>query len=190
MIEVDDIKKHLKLTLSDKRYIHSLNTADTAFELAGIFDENPTKAYISGLVHDCTREKELSEQQSMLKALDIEVDTITYSISELLHAYSAEYLMRHKFNIDDGAIISAVRFHTTGKVDMSLLEKIIFLSDVIEPSRSFPGVEYIRQLSRHNLDEALVAAFDSSIRFLIGKRALVHPNTVHARNYILTALLK
>lgn len=190
MIEVDEIKKHLKQTLSEKRYVHSLNTADTAYELAGIFSEDIDKAYISGLVHDCTRELELAVQQSMLKAMDKEVDPITCNISELLHAYSAEYMIRHGYKIEDEAIISAVRFHTTGKEDMALLEKIIFLSDMIEPSRSFPGVEYIRKLSKSNLDLALIEAFDSSIRFLIGKRTVVHPNTVHARNFLINALVK
>lgn len=190
MIELEDIKKYLQLTLSEKRYIHSLNTADTALKLAATFGEDPKKAYISGLVHDCTREIRLSEQQSMLKALNIEVDSLTYNISELLHAYTAEYVLRYKFKIDDEMVISAVRFHTTGKEDMKLLEKIIFLSDVIEPSRNFPGIEYIRELSRKNLEEALVEAFDSSIRFLVGKRALIHPNTVIARNYVISSLQK
>lgn len=190
MIELDAIKNYLKLKLSDKRYIHSLNTADTAFKLAGIFGEEQKKAYISGLVHDCTREVELLEQQSMLKALNIEVDSITYNSSGLLHAYTAEYVLRNKFRINDEAIISAVRLHTTGKEAMKPIEKIIFLSDVIEPSRSFPGVEDIRQLSRLNLDEALISAFDSSIRFLVSKRALIHPNTVYARNYAINALQK
>jgi predicted HD superfamily hydrolase involved in NAD metabolism len=78
-----------------------------------------------------------------------------------------------------------VRFHTTGRENMTLLEKIIFLADVIEPSRDFPGIEYIRQIANENIDEALLAAFESSIKFLLGKRQMIHPNTLLARNYIL-----
>lgn len=190
MIELEDIKKYLRQTLSEKRYRHSLYTAETASELAKVFGEDPLRAYVSGLVHDCTRETELEEQRTMLKTLDIQVDSVTYDISELLHAYSAEYILRNKFEIQDEIIIFAVRFHTTGKENMNLLEKLIFLSDVIEPSRNFPGVEDIRQLSRQSIDMALIAAFDSSIRFLMGKKALIHPNTVYARNFVINALRK
>jgi predicted HD superfamily hydrolase involved in NAD metabolism len=121
----------------------------------------------------------------MLESLRIEVDEITLVTKELLHAHTAEYVMRNEFNIYDEEIISAVKFHTTGKENMTMLEKVIFLADVMEPSRSFPGVDYIRQLVTENLDEAVLAAFDSSIRFLLGKRHLIHPNTLLARNYVL-----
>ncbi|MGB7604443.1 MAG: bis(5'-nucleosyl)-tetraphosphatase (symmetrical) YqeK [Lutisporaceae bacterium] len=188
MIELEEIKNYLKLNLSDKRFKHSLNTAETALELANVFREDPQRAYISGLVHDCTRELDLALQQSMLRELGIQVDSLTHSNAELLHAYSAEYLIRQKFRIDDETIITAVKYHTTGKEAMELLEKIIFLSDVIEPSRSFLGIDNIRQLSKCDLDEALIEAFDSSIKFLIGKKATIHPDTIYARNFIITHL--
>lgn len=188
MIEIEEIKNYLKLNLSDKRFKHSLNTANTALELAKAFGEDSQRAYISGLVHDCTRELSLEKQQSMLKDLGTEVDLLTYSTAELLHAYSAEYLIRQRFMIYDETIINAVRYHTTGKEAMKPLEKIIFLSDVTEPARSFPGIDNIRQLSKHDLDNALLEAFDSSIRFLIGKKAMIHPNTVYARNFIVNDL--
>jgi len=188
LIELEEIKDYLKLNLSDKRFKHCLNTAETALELANIYGEDPHIAYISGIVHDCARELDLTLQQSMLRELGTEVDSLIYSNKELLHGYSAEHVIRQKFRIDDEIIITAVKYHTTGKEAMKLLEKIIFLSDVIEPSRSFPGIENIRQLSKYDLDEALIAAFDSSIRFLIGKKAMIHPNTVYARNFIITDL--
>ncbi|HYE09732.1 MAG TPA: bis(5'-nucleosyl)-tetraphosphatase (symmetrical) YqeK, partial [Patescibacteria group bacterium] len=85
-------------------------------------------------------------------------------------------------------VISAVKFHTTGKENMTLLDKIIFLADVMEPSRSFPGVDFIRQLAIEDIDEAILAAFDSSIRFLLGKRQRIHPNTLLGRNDVLKHL--
>ncbi|OGO78858.1 MAG: hypothetical protein A2Y23_05130 [Clostridiales bacterium GWB2_37_7] len=185
MTDINFIKGYLRNTLSPKRYNHSENTAKTAVRLAKIYHQDSQKAYIAGLVHDCTRELEIEIQQSMLVSLGIQVDELTYNIKELLHAHTAEYSIRNEFRIFDEDIISAVRFHTTGKENMTLLEKILFLSDVMEPSRIFPGVEYIRSLSLKNIDEAMIAAFDSSIRFLIGKRSLIHSNTFLARNYIL-----
>ncbi|MDF2839439.1 MAG: hypothetical protein K0Q99_210 [Clostridia bacterium] len=185
MTDYNSIKEYLRNTLSANRYMHSENTAITAERLAKNYGVDSQKAYIAGLIHDCTRELEIGTQQEMLRSLRKQVDELTYHIKELLHAHTAEYLIVDQFGINDEEIISAVRFHTTGKENMTMLEKILFLSDVVEPSRNFPGADYIRQLSMENIDEALLAAFDSSIRFLIGKRSLIHPNTFIARNYIL-----
>ena len=185
MTEDNSIKKYLAKTLSAKRFIHSENTANTAERLAIIYKENSEKAYLAGLVHDCTREIDIGVQKDMIEALGIEVDEFTLISKELIHAFTAEYLIVNEFNIIDKEVISAVKFHTIGKENMTLLEKIIFLSDVIEPSRSFPGVDYIRQLAMENIDEALLAAFDSTIKFLLGKRQMIHPNTLLARNYVL-----
>lgn len=183
--DIDFIKEYLTNTLSPKRYIHSVNTAITAEKLAIIYNEDSDKAYLAGLVHDCTREADMEKQHGMLNALGIATDQLTMTTKELIHAYTAEYVIKYEFNINNDDIISAVRFHTTGKENMTLLEKIVFLSDVVEPSRSFPGVDSLRQLSMDNLDGALLAAFDSSLRFLIGKRQMVHINTILARNYVL-----
>jgi predicted HD superfamily hydrolase involved in NAD metabolism len=185
LTEYNAIKEYLTNTLSTKRLMHSEGTAKTAEKLAIIYNVDSRKAYLAGLVHDCTRETDIAAQNNMLEALELEVDELTLTTKELLHALTAEYLMINEFNIYDEEIISAVRFHTTGRENMTLLEKIIFLADVIEPSRDFPGIEYIRQIAKENIDEALLAAFESSIKFLLGKRQMIHPNTLLARNYIL-----
>jgi predicted HD superfamily hydrolase involved in NAD metabolism len=185
---IEKIKEYLRSNLSEHRYLHSENTAATAEALARLYKADSNKAYIAGLVHDCTRELDMDTQQQLISLLKIEVDKLTLSTRELLHAYTAEYVMKTQFEIFDEEIISAVRYHTTGKENMAILEKIVFLADVIEPTRSFPGVDNIRALSKENLNMALIAAFDSSIRYLIGKEAEIHPNTFFARNYILSTL--
>lgn len=185
MTELALIRDYLIKTLSTKRYVHSENTAKTAEELAIIYKVDKDKAFLAGLVHDCTRETDMEIQHNMIETLGIEIDKLTLVTKELLHAHTAEYVMKNEFNIYDEEIIAAVKFHTTGKENMTMIEKIIFLADVIEPSRSFPGVDYIRQLAMRNMDEAVLEAFDSSIKFLLGKRYLIHPSTLLARNYVL-----
>lgn len=182
---INMIKDFLSKTLSENRYIHSINVAFTAEKLAKLYGADPQKAYLAGLVHDCTREADIELQKTMLSSLNIQVDELTFQVKELLHAYTAEYIIRNHFKLDDEEVISAVRFHTTGKENMTILEKAVFLADVVEPGRSFPGVEYIRQLSMNNMNEAVFAALDSSIKFLIGKRSLIHPNTLLARNFLI-----
>ena len=188
MKDLHAIEEYLSKTLSEKRYVHSINTARYAEKLAAIYGYDGKKAYLAGLVHDCTREMDMKLQHQLLAALNIRVDELSYNTRELIHAYTAEYVIKNEFHIYDEEIIAATKFHTTGKEAMTLLEKIIFLADVIEPSRSFPGVDYIRRLAEKNLNEALIEAFDSSIRFLLGKRSLIHPNTFLARNYVLLNL--
>lgn len=185
LTEYNSIKEYLSNTLSTKRFVHSEGTAKTAEKLAILYKVDSKKAYLAGLVHDCTRETDIIIQNNMLKALGKVVDEFTLTTKELLHAITAEYLMINEFHINDEEIITAVKFHTTGRENMTLLEKIIFLADVIEPSRNFPGIDYIRQLAWSNIDEAMLAAFESSIKFLLGKRQMIHPNTLLARNYIL-----
>jgi len=136
-------------------------------------------------VHDCARDLEKPLQLKCLKEEGIEADELTLNIEELLHGPAAVHICRKVFAIEDEEILSAVRYHTTGKENMSLLEKIIYLSDFIEPSRSFPGVEELRGLAFKNLDKALLLAFNSSILYILSKNEYVHINTILARNHVL-----
>lgn len=185
MKELITIKEYLSKHLTSKRYGHSINTAETARELALKYNGNAEKAYIAGLVHDCTRELEIDNQQALLRQLNIQADRQTYQSKELIHAYTAEYIIKNEFGIYDEEILSAVKAHTTGKIAMTVLEKVVFLADVIEPSRSFAGVADIRRQSMVDLNQALILALDASIKFLIEKKSLIHPDTFLARNDLL-----
>ena len=179
------IKEYLSIHLSSKRYIHCLNVADAAAALAQQHQCDIQKAYIAGLTHDCTRELDVAIQQELLSKLHIQVDQQTYHSKELLHAYTAEYIIKNEFEIYDEEILSAVKAHTTGKTEMTTLDKVLFMADVIEPSRSFAGVEDMRRVCQLHLDQAVILALDSSIKFLIEKKSLIHPDTFLARNELL-----
>jgi predicted HD superfamily hydrolase involved in NAD metabolism len=142
------------------------------------------------LVHDCARELDMEELLNCLEAEGIAADALTLSVKELLHGPAAVHICRKVFYIQDEEILSAVRYHTTGKENMSLLEKIIYLSDFIEPSRSFEGVEELRELAYGKLDEALLMAFNSSIHYIMSKNQLIHVDTILSRNNILKELQK
>lgn len=182
------IMDYLKNNISSKRYLHSLNVSATAVKLAEFYGCDAGKAQIAGLVHDCARELDMKELQKCLEAEGITTDSLTLCVKELLHGPAALHICREVFDIRDEEILSAVRYHTTGRENMSLLEKIIYLSDFIEPSRSFSGVEELRELAFGNLDEALLKAFNSSIQYIISKDGLIHLDTILSRNYILNML--
>jgi predicted HD superfamily hydrolase involved in NAD metabolism len=188
--DLNSIMQWLKNSISSKRYIHSINVSATAEKLSGFYGCDAQKASIAGLVHDCARELDMEELLNCLEAEGIAADALTLSVKELLHGPAAVHICRKVFYIQDEEILSAVRYHTTGKENMSLLEKIIYLSDFIEPSRSFEGVEELRELAYGKLDEALLMAFNSSIHYIMSKNQLIHVDTILSRNNILKELQK
>jgi predicted HD superfamily hydrolase involved in NAD metabolism len=180
--------EHLNNSISSKRYIHSVNVSTTAVKLAEFYGCDAVKAEIAGLVHDCAREFNVELLLDCLVEESMVVDDLTLGVKELLHGPAAVHICRKVFGIEDEEILSAVRYHTTGRENMSLLEKIIYLSDFIEPGRSFDGVEEIRGLAFKNLDKALLLAFNLSIEYVISKNGLIHVNTILSRNYLLKEL--
>lgn len=189
-LEIDSIREYLKNSISSKRFIHSVNVSDTAVKLAELYGCSCEKAEIAGLVHDCARELDRRQMLDCIDKEGIVVDDLTMSIGELLHGPAAVHICKRVFNINDEEILSAVRYHTTGKENMSLLEKIIYLADFIEPSRTFKGVEELRELTFKDLDRALLFAFDSSIEYIMEKNAPIHVNTILSRNYVLKKIEK
>lgn len=187
---MDSIMKYLEKTISQKRYAHSVNVSTTAARLAEQYNGDVRKAGIAGLVHDCARELEKGELLDCLVQEGIYVDKMTLDIKELLHGPAAVHICRKAFGIEDEEILNAVRYHTTGRENMSVLEKIIYLADFIEPLRSFEGVEEMRRLAEENLDKALLLALNSSIEYLISKNGLIHMDTILSRNYMLKVTVK
>jgi len=190
LLDTDSIKKYLESSISGKRYVHSVGVGETAVRLAEIYGCDVYKAYVAGLVHDCARELGMEQLLACIDEEGIKADATTLLVRELLHGPAAIHICRKVFGIEDVEVLDAVRYHTTGRENMTLLEKIIYLSDFIEPSRCFDGVENLRKLAFEDLDKALLLAFDSSILYLISKNKIIHLDTVLSRNYILTGLDK
>lgn len=189
LVDQSKILEFLQQNLSPKRYRHSLNVSRTAEKLAALYGCDAYKAKIAGLVHDCARELDKETLINYIKEECITADDVTLSIRELLHGPAAVHICRNIFGIQDEGILGAVRYHTTGKENMSILEKVIYLSDFIEPDRSFEGVAELRELAGRNLDRALLKAFDLSIEYVISKSGLIHIDTVLSRNFIIRGLL-
>jgi predicted HD superfamily hydrolase involved in NAD metabolism len=108
----------------------------------------------------------------------------------LLHAPVGAVIARRDYGVDDPEVLAAIRWHTTGGPDMSLLDEIVFLADYIEPGRSFPGVEKLRALAAASFPEALLAAYDQTLGYLLAEGGLIHPATVEGRNALLMKMKK
>lgn len=191
MMEESKIKKYLENALSEKRFKHSLGVAEEAERLADKYGADKKKAYLAGLVHDVAKEIDTDSARNMLKdRFGIRVDPVTYNVPKLLHAPLGACLAQTEFGIFDAEILDAVKYHTTAKADMSLLTKIIYMADYIEPNRDFDGVEELRKQAYQDLDEAIITGLDYTISELLSDGKMFHPDTVHARNYLILQKIK
>lgn len=175
----------LSKRLSPKRFRHSIAVSQTAEELAEVFDCNKVKAKIAGLLHDLAREVPVDELLPRAQAFGIVVNDVEKAEPVLLHAPISAKLAQSDFLIQDAEILQAIILHTTGGPKMTLLDKIIYVADMIEPGRSFAGLEELRRLAYIDLDKALLAALDQSIYFILDRGGLIHPHAIEARNDLL-----
>lgn len=182
--DINKIKKDLKEKLSKNRYEHSLRVADYCKRLAVIYKVDENRAYLSGLVHDCA--KNLEEFYMLNKRLnsDIIFDTEERDNENLKHAPIGAVVCKDLYGIFDEEILSAVRYHTTAKENMTLLEKILFISDKIEPDRKYDTVDELRRLADFDIDRAIVKFLNDSFEYLEKKSQKVHHLSVKARDYL------
>ena len=170
---IDLIKADLKEKLPKKRYEHTLGVAYTAAALAMCYGEDILKAELAGILHDVAKAKKSSELKDDMKGyIDPYTDgdyvaLIADKAPQILHAIYAPYLAKKDYRIEDKDILSAIRWHTTGKKNMTMLEKIVFVADYIEPNRKkLPDLDRIRTLSFHDISEAVKVIAKSTIEYL------------------------
>lgn len=185
MLDLDFMRSELKKKISHKRYIHSIGVSDTAVGLAKIYDICEEKAEIAGILHDYGKYLSEKEARQFLKEFQIEVDEVTDLQIDLAHGLIGAKLVEREFHIKDENILNSIKYHTTGRKHMTKLEKIIYLSDYIEPSRKFSGLDEIRSVAMYDLDKATLMALDDSIKHVISKRLLLHNNSILARNSLI-----
>lgn len=175
----------LRTRLDDYRFRHSLNVAECAKELAQIYSADKSKAYTSGLLHDITKNATEQEQLTLFKNGGMVLKAYEKANKKLWHAMSGSLYAKNILKIDDEEIVSAIRYHTTGKAGMSLLEKIIYIADFVSAERDYNGVEEMRRLSQKSLDEAAEFALRFCIPDLVKKATVIHPDSIAFYNEII-----
>ncbi|MTI48488.1 bis(5'-nucleosyl)-tetraphosphatase (symmetrical) YqeK [Sporosalibacterium faouarense] len=182
-----DKEKHkvLKEAIGEARYEHSLGVAKTAIKLAQKYNCSERKAAIAGLLHDCGKLQNADEILKKAKDFGIIQDDVMKNNRGLLHGPVGAVLAKIIYEVEDEDILNAINIHTTGKANMTLLEKIIYLADYIEPGRIFSGVDDIRRIAYVDLDKALLLAMGSTIKYVIDKGLTIHIDTIKARNSII-----
>ncbi len=181
---LDEIRNYLKNNLKPSRYGHTLGVVNTSIKLAEIYGEDKNKAEIAALCHDVAKNMRDKELKKIIEDENISLSIDEENTQELWHSIVAPIISRKVFEIEDEEILNAMRWHTTGKENMTNLEKIIYLADLIEPSRRFDGVDEIRELAYKDLDAAMLKALTHTTIYLLTKGCAVDINSVKARNYL------
>lgn len=182
---IEKMDEYLRTNLKKSRYEHSVSVMNTSIKLAKQYNENIFKAKIAGLVHDCAKNLSDEEILSILTKHGCIIDDVCRSYPQIMHGAAGSIIANEIMDIDDEDILSAVKYHTTGKKDMSTLEKIIYIADYIEPLRNFEGVEEIRKEAEISLNNALIKSFDMTIKYVIESGKPLHTDTVEGRNYLI-----
>ena len=184
IMKIDEYKSLLKTKLGEKRYKHSLCVADEAVRLSHLYGGNSDKAYLAGLLHDIMKDESKQEQLQTLDKFDIILSNVEKRAPKLWHAISGAVYAQKVLNVSDLEIISAIRYHTTAKKDMSLLETLVYLADFTSMDRDYIGVEEMRHVVNVNLDKALYTGLSFTIKDLVMHGCPIHPDTIDAYNEI------
>ena len=183
-MNTDSIKTYIEKNFSEKRKIHTEGVRQTAIKLAEQYGADPEKAEVAALFHDMFRG--VSEDVLNYYVKHLGLDKKYMNNCNLAHGKIAAIIMQRDFDIDDEDIIHAVSFHTTGRAGMSLLEKVIYIADAIEPNRKYPGVDELRDLVEQDLDKACLMSLNRTISYVTGQGHYLDEDTISARDDLLT----
>lgn len=171
--------------MSPQRLIHTLGVEETAIKLAQKYGGPIRSAQVAALLHDCS--KDLPGKVLLKKAQDsgIIFGEVEANYPDLLHGPVGSVVAKEEYGVADFFILHAISVHTTGCPRMTLLDKIIYIADYIEPNRDFPGVDDLRNLAWRDLDKCLMLSFNRTLFYLIEGGKPIHQNTFAARNWLL-----
>lgn len=174
----------VKAEMPERRWLHTQGVMETAVILANRYGEDPVRAELAAILHDVAKYWPTEKMAQIIRERALPPELLLYD-KELWHAPVGAWVAEHEYGVSDQEVLDAIRYHTSGRRGMSKLEKIVCLADYMEPGRDFPGVSLIRELSEQELNQALVAGFNSTISFLLEKKKRIFPLTVEARNGLL-----
>lgn len=187
-MNLEEYKVVIRPFLSEKRYYHSVCVSKAAVELAKKYGADPAKAETAGILHDIMKDLPPEQQLEKMKQYGICLTEVERAAPKLWHAMlGAEYL-KEELKIEDREILDAVRYHTTGRRDMTLLDRVLFMADFISADRDYSGVAELRKAAQKNLGEAMLEGLAYTIADLADGKKPIHPDTLEAYNQTALAL--
>ena len=183
------IMERVRAQMPERRWTHTEGVMETAVRLAKRYGADPEKAELAAILHDVAKYWAIGDQKQALIESGEAGDLLEYDPA-LWHAPVGAYVAKRDYGVDDPEVLDAIRWHTSGRVGMTTLDKVVCLADYMEPGRDFPGVDRIREEAERSLERALLLGFDSTISFLLAKGRPIYPLTVMARNDLIRELDK
>ena len=180
-----EIAERVKASMSEKRFLHTLGCVEMAEKLARLYGADVELSRRAAYLHDITKEMSYSEQLKLVDRFGI-ILSRTQRSEKIIHAFSGAVLAKEEFGECD-EVCDAIRWHTTARAGMTLLEKVIWVSDLVEEGRTFPGVEKLRSLAFENLSDALILGFDTTLRRLSELGSEIDTNMIEAREFELSS---
>ncbi len=182
---INDYKDIIRPMMGERRFNHSVNVSKEAVRLAKKYGADEEKAAVAGILHDITKEVDFEKQLQIILSGDIILTDVEKNTNKLWHAISGSVYIQKELGITDNDIINAVRYHTTGRANMSLLEKVIFLADFTSEERNYPDVDVIRAKADISLEEGMLYGIQFTLTSLLEKQGYLSIDAIEAYNEIL-----
>ena len=190
MMPIEACKAEVAAKLSPARAQHSFNVAAAAVRLAEKYGADPAQAEIAGILHDYMKETPEKEQLQLLAQSGIIVQGTERCAPKLLHAMTGALAARTHFGVDDPAVLDAIRYHTTGRAGMTLLDKVLYIADFVSADRTYDGVDALRALADRNLDDAVFFGLAYTVGDLASHNRPIHEDTIRAYNELACACVR
>jgi predicted HD superfamily hydrolase involved in NAD metabolism len=165
-MDLKQAKNLARSRMGDKRYEHTINVKKMAVKLAKRYGEDPNRAALAALLHDAAKEMPTAEMLALLRRYPQWAEDAENRPTPVWHGVCAAILARTEWGVEDEGVLSAIACHTTGKPDMTRLDKILFLADMTSAERNWPGVDELRALELQDLDRAMLDGLARSVRFV------------------------
>lgn len=181
--DLERLRQSVRERLSPKRYRHSVAVQKRAAHLAQLYGADWYRAAVAGLLHDICHDLDRDAQLNYMRAHDILCDTATMENPPIWHAITGACFAREALGIRDEEILSAIRYHTTGRAEMTQLEKVVYVADLTSEDRTFPDIAYVRALSERSLEQALFYSLRHTMKKLIRNGKPLVRDAWEAYNY-------
>lgn len=184
MLSYEEIYQIVKNKLSEKRFYHSECVVERCIEYAQLYGIDVEKMKIAGIAHDIAKEIPKEEQVKVAEAYGVQLDEIEKTHTPLIHAKLGAEIAKKDFGCSED-ICESIKWHTTGKENMSMMEKILFMADATGKDRTFENTEYLYNLAKENINEAIIQLLKECITDVMNRSLLVHPDSIKAFNYMI-----
>ena len=185
MYNTDEYIELIKGRLSPYRFNHSMCVANRAVELAKRNNLDPQKAYVAGILHDIMKEESLDSQQRIIESTGYTMTAVELASPNVYHQMSGAVYVRDILGIDDEDIVGGIRYHTTGRADMTPFEMLIYLADFTSADRDYPDVDTMRKKTDTDFFDGMLYSLTYTITKLAQQSKQIHPDTLHCYNWVL-----